>query len=231
MHYEKIVSGVFISRPNRFIARIIINGKEKIVHVKNTGRCRELLIPGVKVYLEDFDGRMGSRKLRYSLIAVEKICPDNNGKTLLINMDSQAPNKVVGEWLSTQNYTFIKPEYVFGSSRIDFYMERNDEKFLLEVKGCTLESDGHCFFPDAPTERGIKHIEELISAKEKGINSAILFLVQMEEAKDFAPNDETHRAFGDALRLAKKKGVRILCYNCTVSPDTLIFKDKVKIKL
>ena len=261
MHYQNIVQGIFISRPNRFIAHVKvggINGSEEIVHVKNTGRCKELLLPGTTVYLEDFHGRMGNRKLRYSLIAVEKklshpdslichsdpiIChpelvsgsqsDDSTGseKTILINMDSQAPNKVVGEWLATQGYDLVKPEYTFGNSRVDFYMERGKEKFLLEVKGCTLEFDGHCLFPDAPTERGVKHLEELMKAKELGYHAAVLILIQMEEVIDFAPNDKTHKTFGDTLRLASSKGVEVLCYNCTVTPDSLELKDKVKVIL
>lgn len=231
MKYEKIVSGIFVSRPNRFIAHVLIDGKEEIVHVKNTGRCKELLIPGVKVYLEDFEGRMGSRKLRYSLIAVEKKWDEGKNESILINMDSQAPNKVVAEWLSTQGYDFIKPEFTFGKSRVDFYMERGKEKFLLEVKGCTLEYNGHCFFPDAPTERGVKHLEELIKAKEHGYHAAVLILIQMEESIDFAPNDETHKEFGDTLRLAASRGVEVLCYNCKVTPDSLQLKDKIKVVL
>ena len=229
MKYQKIVEGIFISRPNRFIAHVEIDGKEETVHVKNTGRCRELLVPGTKVYLEDFEGRMGTRKLRYSLVAVEKCCKNN--KTILINMDSQAPNKVVGEWLSKQDYDFIKPEYTYGKSRVDFYMERRKEKFLLEVKGCTLEFDGHCKFPDAPTERGVKHLTELIEAKENGFWAGVLFLIQMEDAKDFSPNDETHKAFGDALRLAASKGVEVLCYSCHVTPDSLSIGSEIPVIL
>ena len=231
MKYEKIVSGIFVSRPNRFIAHVLIDGTEEIVHVKNTGRCKELLVPGCKVYLEDFEGRMGSRKLRYSLIAVEKKRDEGKNESILINMDSQAPNKVVAEWLSTQGYDFIKPEFTFGKSRVDFYMERGKEKFLLEVKGCTLEYNGHCFFPDAPTERGVKHLEELIKAKEHGYHAAVLILIQMEESIDFAPNDETHKEFGDTLRIAASRGVEVLCYNCKVTPDSLELKDKVKVIL
>ena len=242
MKYEKIVSGIFVSRPNRFIAHVLIDGTEEIVHVKNTGRCKELLVPGCKVYLEDFEGRMGKRKLRYSLVAVEKKrclsdadCGRNDSckdyEIILINMDSQAPNKVVGEWLATQGYDFIKPEFTFGKSRVDFYMERGKEKFLLEVKGCTLEYNGHCFFPDAPTERGVKHLEELIKAKEHGYHAAVLILIQMEESIDFAPNDETHKEFGDTLRIAASKGVEILCYNCKVTPNSLQLKDKIKVVL
>lgn len=231
MKYEKIVSGIFVSRPNRFIAHVLIDGTEEIVHVKNTGRCKELLVPGCKVYLEDFEGRMGSRKLRYSLIAVEKKRDKGKNESILINMDSQAPNKVVAEWLSTQGYDFIKPEFTFGKSRVDFYMERGKEKFLLEVKGCTLEYNGHCFFPDAPTERGVKHLEELIKAKEHGYHAAVLILIQMEESIDFAPNDETHKEFGDTLRIAASRGVEVLCYNCKVTPDSLQLKDKIKVVL
>lgn len=242
MKYKKIVSGIFVSRPNRFIAHVLIDGTEEIVHVKNTGRCKELLVPGCKVYLEDFEGRMGSRKLRYSLIAVEKKrclsdsdCGRNDSckdyEMILINMDSQAPNKVVGEWLATQGYTFIKSEYNYGDSRIDFYMEKGTDKYLLEVKGCTLENNGHCKFPDAPTERGVKHLHELIKARKKGYRTAVLILVQMEKVTDFSPNDETHKAFGDTLRLAASKGVEILCYNCKVTPDSLELKDKVKVVL
>ena len=231
MKYEKIVSGIFVSRPNRFIAHVLIDGTEEIVHVKNTGRCKELLVPGCKVYLEDFEGRMVSRKLRYSLIAVEKKRDEGKNESILINMDSQAPNKVVAEWLATQGYDFIKPEFTFGKSRVDFYMERGKEKFLLEVKGCTLEYNGHCFFPDAPTERGVKHLEELIKAKEHGYHAAVLILIQMEESIDFAPNDETHKEFGDTLRLAASRGVEVLCYNCKVTPDSLQLKNKIKVVL
>lgn len=230
MKYEKIVSGIFVSRPNRFIAHVMIDGKEEVVHVKNTGRCKELLIPGVTVYLEDFVGRMGTRKLRYSLVAVEKK-KQLDSETILINMDSQAPNKVVGEWLSRQGYSLIKSEYSYGDSRIDFYMEKGTDKCLLEVKGCTLEYNGHCMFPDAPTERGVKHLNELIRARENGYRSGELILVQMEKVTDFSPNDETHKVFGDTLRLAASKGVEILCYNCKVTPDSLEIKDKVKVVL
>lgn len=234
MKYEKIVSGIFISRPNRFIAHVEVNGKEETVHVKNTGRCKELLIPGTKVYLEDFEGRMGTRKLRYSLIAVEKICCNPN-KTKLINMDSQAPNAVIKEEFQKSSIHF-KPECTYKNSRFDFYFEKTDDvgnttNGFLEVKGCTLENDGHCKFPDAPTERGVKHLEELIDAREKGYWAGVLILIQMEDVKDFAPNDETHKAFGDALRLAASKGVEVLCYSCHVTPDRLEIKDKVKVIL
>lgn len=234
MIYQNVVPGIFISRPNRFIAHVEIDGKEETVHVKNTGRCKELLIPGATVYLEDFKGRMGSRKLRYSLIAVEKFCGNSN-KTKLINMDSQAPNAVIKEEFQKSDINF-KPECTYGNSRFDFYFEKTDDvgnttKGFLEVKGCTLENDGYCRFPDAPTERGVKHLEELIDAKEKGYWAGVLFLIQMEQAKDFAPNDENHKAFGDALRLAASKGVEVLCYNCNVTPESLSIKDKVKVIL
>ena len=233
MHYAKIVSGIFIDRPNRFIANILIDGTPTAVHVKNTGRCKELLVPGAKVYLEDFDRRMGNRKLRYSLIAVEKCCKTN--KTILINMDSQAPNAVIKEEFEKSGITF-KSECTYKNSRFDFYFEKNDDvgkttKGFLEVKGCTLENKGHCKFPDAPTERGVKHLAELIDAKENGYWAGVLILIQMEEAIDFAPNDETHKAFGDMLRLAASRGVEVLCYNCKVTPDSLELKDKVKVVL
>ena len=233
MHYEKIVSGIFIDRPNRFIAHVDIDGTTETVHVKNTGRCKELLVPGAKVYLEDFEGRMGTRKLRYSLVAVEKCCKNN--KTILINLDSQAPNAVIKEEFEKSGINF-KSECTYKNSRFDFYFEKTDNvgkttKGFLEVKGCTLESNGHCKFPDAPTERGVKHLTELIEAKENGFWAGVLFLIQMEEAKDFAPNDETHKAFGDALRLAASKGVEVLCYSCHVTPDRLALKDPVKVIL
>ena len=157
MKYKKIVKGEFIERPNRFIAKVKIDGDVHTVHVKNTGRCRELLLPGAVVYLEESDNP--ARKTKYDLIAVEK---QGLG---LVNIDSGAPNKVVYEWLKKQDYNYIKPEYTFGNSRIDFYMEKGEQKYLMEVKGCTLEINGIGYFPDAPTERGLKHIKELIKSK------------------------------------------------------------------
>ncbi len=232
MHYNSVIPARFVSRPNRFIAHVIVDGCEKIAHVKNTGRCKELLVPGCTVYLEDFAGRMGSRKLQYSLIAVEKVCED--GKIRLINMDSQAPNGVIKEEFVKSGLVF-KAETTYRDSRFDFYFEKDGisplERGYLEVKGCTLENQGHCLFPDAPTVRGVKHINELIDAKKDGYWAGILILIQMEDVKDFAPNDSTHKEFGDALRKAKSEGVEILCYNCKVTPCSLELLDKVPVIL
>ena len=226
MQYEKIVKGRFIDRPNRFIAHVEINGIVETVHVKNTGRCKELLIPGVTVILEDFRGRVGckKRKTSFDLIAVYK-----NNK-LLINIDSQAPNKVVAEWLSSQDYDLIKPEYSFGKSRVDFYMEKvgsvpiskQPKKFLLEVKGCTLEKNGVGYFPDAPTERGVKHLRELTLACTMGYECYIAFVIQIPGVSEVYANIETHREFGIALEEAKNAGVRILFLQCEVREDELI---------
>jgi len=233
MKYENIVEGQFIARPNRFIAQVTVNGRQVTAHVKNTGRCRELLVPGAKVYLEDFYGRMGTRKLRYSLIAVEK------GR-LLINMDSQAPNKVCEEGLLSgrialpgmEHLALVQREKVYGNSRFDFYLEAEDgTKGWLEVKGVTLESDGIARFPDAPTERGVKHVEELCHAAAEGNRAYILFIVQMTDMKWMEPNDDTHKAFGDALRRASKQGVGVLAYECTVTPETLQAEKEIPVKL
>lgn len=217
MKYKNIVSGIFLERPNRFIAKVEIDGIPETVHVKNTGRCKELLIPGVKVILEKSDNPL--RKTKFDLIAVYK---KNFG---LINIDSQAPNKVVSEWLSRKNYDFIKPEYSFGKSRIDFYMERGSEKFLLEVKGCTLEIGGKGFFPDAPTERGVKHLRELSAATKNGYKCAVAFVIQMEGIGEVFPNTETHPEFGIALEEAKKAGVEIWYLKCKVGEDFLEIAD------
>lgn len=233
MIYKNIVEGIFIERPNRFIAIVEMDGDAVKVHVKNTGRCRELLIPGVKVFLEDFQGRMGSRKLRYSLIAVEK-------ENLLINMDSQAPNKIVEEGLlsgkikleTMGNIKTVNRERTFGNSRFDFYIEDEDgKKAFAEVKGVTLEVDGECFFPDAPTERGIKHIKELEKSLENGYLAYVIFVIQIEGMKSFQPNDKTHKAFGDALRHGQKSGVHIVAYGCNVSKDMLEIKDELECNL
>lgn len=214
MKYNKIVSGKFIDRPNRFIAHVDINGNIETVHVKNTGRCKELLIEGVTVILEESDNP--SRKTRYDLIAVYK---EGFG---LINIDSQAPNKIAFEWLSNQNYTYIKPEYKYGNSRIDFYMERNEQKFLMEVKGCTLECNGIGYFPDAPTERGVKHIYELIKAKKEGYNSILAFVIQMEGIEEVLPNVEMQPEFGVAIEDAKCAGVDIIFIQCRVFEDRVL---------
>lgn len=213
MKYKKIVHGIFKNRPNRFIANVLIDNKMETVHVKNTGRCKELLIPDSDIILEDCDNP--NRKTRYDLICVNK--PGIGW----VNIDSQAPNKVVKEWLSKQDYTYVKPEYTFGSSRIDFYMEKNNEKYLMEVKGCTLEIDGTGYFPDAPTERGVKHLKELIKATEAGYHCFIAFVIQMEGISEVRPNLDTHPEFGEVLHQAKKSGVEVLFLKCRVTPDSL----------
>ena len=213
MTYENITSATFLSRPNRFIAEVEMNGAREVVHVKNTGRCKELLLPGCEVWLTA--PASSGRKTKYDLVAVRK----SNG--LLINIDSQAPNKVALEWLRSQGYEKIRPEYTYGGSRIDFYMEKNGEKYLMEVKGCTLEIDGVGFFPDAPTERGVKHIRELIRAKEDGFHPILCFVIQMDGISEVRPNVSMHPEFGTAMDEARKAGVEILFLPCHVEPDLL----------
>ena len=194
-----------------------INGRKETVHVKNTGRCKELLIPGCTVYLTASDNP--ARKTKYDMVAVVK----SNG--LLINIDSQAPNKVALEYLHTQNYDVIIPEYTFGASRIDFYMERHSagkkEKYLMEVKGCTLERSGIGYFPDAPTERGVKHLHELIKAKGEGYNAILAFVIQMDGIREVHANVETHPEFGTVLEAAERAGVEVQFIQCHVEPDRL----------
>ncbi|MCR5580740.1 MAG: DNA/RNA nuclease SfsA [Pseudobutyrivibrio sp.] len=213
MKYNNITKAVFINRPNRFIAEVEVDGHKETVHVKNTGRCKELLIPGCEVWLTA--PGTPDRKTKYDLVAVRK----SNG--ILFNIDSQAPNKVVKEWLDTQDYSFVKPEYKYGDSRIDFYMERGDEKYLMEVKGCTLEIDGMGYFPDAPTERGVKHIHELIKAKRSGYHAILAFVIQMEGVTEVRANVETHPEFGEALDEAVREGVEVKFLTCQVEPDEL----------
>ncbi len=213
MKYEKIIRGKFHSRPNRFIAKVWIKGELETVHVKNTGRCKELLLPNADVILEVADN--SNRKTKYDLVCVYK---EGLG---WINMDSQAPNKVVKEWLEKQDYTKIKPEFTYGDSRLDFYMEKGEEKYLMEVKGCTLEIDGVGFFPDAPTTRGVKHVKELIKAKKEGYQGIVAFVIQMEGIREVRPNVETHPEFGEVLKQAKEAGVEIRCLLCKVTEDTL----------
>lgn len=217
MKYNQVIEGIFVDRPNRFIAHVNVDGIIETVHVKNTGRCKELLSPGVKVILEVPENK--ERKTKYDLIGVYK---KNFG---LINIDSQAPNKVAKEWLENKGYEYIKPEYTYGQSRIDFYMENRGEKYLMEVKGCTLERDGIGYFPDAPTERGIKHIHELIKAKKEGYNAILAFVIQMEGVCEVRPNVETHPEFGDAISEAKEAGVKIEFIKCKVETDRLYFDD------
>lgn len=226
MKYGKTVQGHFLERPNRFIAYVELNGKREKVHVKNTGRCKELLQPGAAVYLEKSNNP--ERSTAYDLIAVEK------GERM-INMDSQAPNKVVGEWLQTKAFfpdlTLVRPETVFGNSRFDFYLETEKEKIFMEVKGVTLEEDGEVRFPDAPSERAVKHVEELIAAKRDGYRVFVVFVIQMEGVKFFTPNRSTHPEFAEALCRAAEAGVEILAYDCKVTPDSLILNCPVPVEL
>ena len=204
----------FLERPNRFIALVERAGQVEACHVKNTGRCRELLVPGATVYLAQ--GQNPHRKTRFDLVAVEK-------GPLLINMDSQAPNRAAAEFLPKllPGLTLLRPETVYGSSRFDFYAEAGRGKWFWEVKGVTLEEDGTAMFPDAPTQRGVKHLKELCACLREGYRAGILFVIQMKGVSRFIPNDRTHPEFGEALRAAAAAGVRVLAYDCLVTPDTL----------
>lgn len=213
MYYKKVVQGQFHERLNRFVSEVWINGKLEAVHVKNTGRLIELLISGADVILEQSEQQ--KRKTKYDLVCVYK------EKLGWVNIDSQAANKVVREWLEKQNYTYIKPEYTYGNSRIDFYMEKGESKYLMEVKGCTLEREGIGYFPDAPTERGIKHLHELTKAVKEGYNCSIAFVIQMEKIHEVHANIEMHREFGTALEEAEKAGVLVLFMECKVTRDSL----------
>ena len=231
MNYPNIVSGIFRSRPNRFIAHVEIEGKDEVVHVKNTGRCKELLVPGCRVYLSVSDNP--ARKTKYDLVAVEKKRED--GSFVLINMDSQLVNDVAGEWLPVSGLfsenAAIRREVTYGKSRFDFYIEDGDRKAFLEVKGCTLEQEGIALFPDAPTERGVKHIHELMECRKNGYEAYLLFVIAMKGVRHFSPNDVTHMAFGDALRQAKAVGVQLLAMDCIVAPDSVFIDQSVQIKL
>lgn len=226
MKYKRIEEGRFLSRPNRFIAEVMIDGKKEICHVKNTGRCRELLIPGVQVYLEVSDNP--KRSTKYDLVAVKK-------GEMLINVDSMAPNKAVFEFLKEgrlfENIMKIRPETTYGESRFDFYMETERDKIFIEVKGVTLENEGVVMFPDAPTQRGVKHINELVAASRAGYKTYILFVVQMSECKYFTPNRATHPEFANALRFAKENGVEILAYNCKLTAESMELFEPVEVKL
>lgn len=248
MKYNNIIHGRFHSRLNRFVAKVWIHNVLETVHVKNTGRCRELLLPDAEVVLEIADHP--NRKTKYDLISVYK---EGTG---WVNIDSQAPNKVVAEWLAGQDYSYVKPEYTYGDSRIDFYMEKetkghtagevlvkntedkckpekNDEenvqsvekaeveKYLMEVKGCTLEVDGIGYFPDAPTIRGVKHLRELTKAAKSGYHCFVAFVIQMEGVYEVRANMTTHAEFGVVLEEAKAAGVKVLCLGCKVTEDTL----------
>ena len=213
MKYENTCRAVFLERINRFTALVELDGKTETVHVKNTGRLRELLIPGSEVWLARSDNP--ARKTKYDLIAVRK----QDG--VLYNIDSQAANTVTLEWLRQQDWDEIRPEYRYGASRVDFFMRKGDRKVLMEVKGCTLERDGIGFFPDAPTERGVKHLRELIHAAEEGYQAILAFVIQMDGVSEVRPNRDTDPAFADTLEEAVRRGVQIRFLTCHAEPDSL----------
>ena len=222
MRYDRVTTGTFLSRPNRFIAYVDVDGEIQKCHVKNTGRCREILIPGTKVILYDSDNP--SRKTRYDLIAA------NKGE-LLINIDSQAPNAAFKEFIPRSglfgNEPDVHPEFTHGDSRFDFYIEDGERKCFVEVKGVTLEHDGICSFPDAPTERGVKHIKGLMEALDEGYECYIAFIVQMNGMSYFTPNYDTHEEFGIILEEAYNKGVKILVLDCIIEPDSMTIDSSI----
>ncbi len=224
MIYKNILLGRFIDRPNRFIAHIEVEGQVEVCHVKNTGRCRELLTEGATVYVQRAQNPL--RKTKFDLIAVKK-------GSRLINMDSQIPNRVFAEWAEESGYfgeVTLRPETTYQNSRFDFYIEAGKRKIFVEVKGVTLEEEGVVLFPDAPTERGVKHLNELVSAVSEGYEAYVFFIIQMEECRYFTPNRKTHPAFADALIKAQAAGVKVLALNCAVTPDSITAKDFVEIK-
>lgn len=224
MEYNNIVKGHFIDRPNRFIANCEINGKTEVCHVKNTGRCKELLVKGATVYLQKSDNP--SRKTQYDLIAVLK-------GDKLINMDSQIVNSVALEYVPRlfDKIKFIKPEYTYGNSRFDIYLETETDKIFVEVKGVTLENNGVTAFPDAPTARGVKHLKELQKAVKEGYKAFVLFVIQMNDVKHFEPNRKTHPEFADELKKAAENGVNLLAFDCKVTPGSIEIDKRVPIKL
>lgn len=230
MEYPNITEGIFISRPNRFIAQVEIEGRTETVHVKNTGRCREILISGARVFLQKSDNP--ERKTKYDLTAVEK--KTENG-TILINIDSQIPNFCADEFLHKAELfpegTEIRREVKYGNSRFDICAKNGNDISFIEVKGVTLEKDGLALFPDAPTERGVKHIKELIKAKSEGFGAYIMFVIQMSGVNGFSPNSEMHPEFSEALKSAEKSGVKILAYDCEVTKDRIEIKNPVKVLL
>lgn len=226
MKYQNIESAIFLERPNRFVAYVELGGEREKCHVKNTGRCRELLVPGAEVYLQRAE--KPNRKTNYDLIGVKK------GKRI-VNMDSQIPNYAVREWLEKgglfETITQLRPETKYGNSRFDFYLEAEGKRIFMEVKGVTLEEEGIARFPDAPTERGVKHIHELMECKKDGCEAYIFFVIQMKGIKSFEPNDRTHPAFGEALRQAAAAGVHILAYDCQVTEDSIEIDQKIQVRL
>ena len=231
MKYEKIVPAVFLSRPNRFIAKVLIDGKEETVHVKNTGRCKELLKEGVTVYLSE--SRNSERKTKYDLIAVNKL--RENKADLPVNMDSQLPNTVAAEWIRKSGIfsenAVIRREVTYGKSRFDIYVEDNGRKAFIEIKGVTLENDGVASFPDAPTERGTKHLNELIDSIKNGYEAYVIFVIQMKEIHLFTPNKDHDPLFSETLKKAEKEGVKILAVDCIVKPDEVICDKPVKVSI
>ena len=226
MTYDNIHEAVFLDRPNRFIAHILLNGQKQVCHVKNTGRCRELLLPGAEIYVQH--SANPARKTAYDLIAVRK------GERL-INMDAAAPNKVFGQWLSAGGPGYvpelIRPECVHGDSRFDFYFEHGGRKAFAEVKGVTLEENGVVRFPDAPTERGVKHLHGLIRCVQEGFEAWAVFIIQMKGVKYFEPNRATHPEFAEALAQAAQAGVKLIALDCNVEKDSLNAADPVAIRL
>ena len=225
MQYENMVEGRFLRRPNRFIAHVVIRGKEQVVHVKNTGRCRELLPENARVWCQEFDSP--SRKTKFDLITVQK-------GNRLINMDSQAPNRAAREWLEAGGLgrlEQLRPETTHGESRFDFSFVRDGKPCYLEVKGCTLETDGVCAFPDAPTQRGARHLRHLTQLAQEGYGAYVLFVIQMKDVAYFHPNDATDPDFGQALREAAQKGVQVLAMDCEITENTMVIRDPVEIRL
>lgn len=226
MTYSNISGAVFVDRPNRFIAHVELDGHLQVCHVKNTGRCRELLVPGATVYLEP--GRTPGRRTAFDLIAVDK-------GGVLINMDAQAPNRIFEEWAAAGGFspevTAVRREVRWGGSRLDFCLETPRGPHLVEVKGVTLEEGGRARFPDAPTERGVKHIHELVRAVEEGLDATLFFVVQIENILSVSPNDETHPAFGEALRFAASRGVNLCACDCLVTPETISIRRPVPVIL
>ena len=225
MRYDHMVPGRFLRRPNRFIAHVEIGGQEEICHVKNTGRCKELLVPGAQVWCQHWN--KSERKTKYDLITVQK-------GSRLINMDSQAPNAAVKEWLVSGGLgeiSELKPESKWGESRFDFSFIKDGVRCFLEVKGVTLETDGVCAFPDAPTVRGARHLQELAELAESGYGAYVLFVIQMTDVAYLHPNDTTDPAFGQALRKAQKAGVHVLAMDCTVTVDSMVLKNPVPVRL
>ncbi len=222
MKYGNWTEGSFLFRPNRFIAHVQRKGKTEICHVKNTGRCKELLLPNARVILHRPD--TAGRKTKYDLIGVQK-------ENWLINIDSQAPNKIAHEWLQTLGFSVIRPETTFSQSRFDFYLEKGNKKIFAEVKGVTLEQEGLALFPDAPTERGVKHLRELMKCREQGYEAWVIFIIQMKGVHSFSPNESTHPAFAQALREARNKGVWLTALECDVTEDTITARQSVPILL